>query len=50
MLHACTAEIEEEHLRKKTKETALLYGAYDALLHTVYLDPLDDITRAGILL
>ena len=49
-LNECAALIGEEHLRQKTKETALLYGAYDALLHTVYLDPLDDITRAGVLL
>lgn len=49
-LKSCASGITEEHLRGKAKETALLYGVYDALLHTAYLDPLDDITRAGKLL
>ncbi len=49
-LRACALQIEDVNLRQKAKETALLYGTYDALLHAVYLDPLDDITRAAALL
>ncbi|WMJ22625.1 PD-(D/E)XK nuclease family protein [Paludicola sp. MB14-C6] len=39
-------QLESNHLSQKAKEIALLYSAYDALLYTTYLDPLDDITRA----
>lgn len=37
---------EDSYLYKKTKEIAIIYGAYNARLYTTYKDPNDDITRA----
>lgn len=41
-----SARLPEGNFRRKTEETAWIYGAYDALLASEYLDPLDDLSRA----
>ena len=41
-----TAEkIQDEHLKQKVKESAMIYAAYDALVNQAYSDPNDDLTR-----
>ena len=45
-LEGLAGEMEPGYLAQKLRETALLARTYDALLHTSYLDPLDDLTRA----
>ena len=41
-----TAEkIQDEHLKQKVKESALIYAAYNALVNQAYSDPNDDLTR-----
>ena len=37
--------IENPRLRDKVRESALIYSAYEALLHTAYSDPDDDMKR-----
>ena len=46
-LNECAILLPEGGLKEKTTETALIYGAYDALLKNAYRDPLDDLSRAA---
>ncbi|MEG0693497.1 MAG: hypothetical protein RR444_10520, partial [Oscillospiraceae bacterium] len=45
-LKQSTTGLEESNLKTKLTEIALVYGVYDAILLSTYLDPLDDIMRA----
>lgn len=42
--------LQDDYLSKKSSELALLYDAYQALLYSTYLDPLDDLPRAAKIL
>lgn len=44
-VYSVSDEIENETLRNKLRETALVIEAYDALLSSVYIDPLDNLNR-----
>lgn len=45
MLNNVSNLIQEENLKLKLKETALVLDAYDAITSKTYIDPLDDLTR-----
>ncbi len=49
-LQELEAQLEEGHLKDKLGELSLIYSVYEALLNGVYLDPLDDISRAAEML
>lgn len=50
LLRETALKTDNETLRKKLNETALITDVYNALLEKSYIDPLDDLTRlAGIL-
>ena len=44
------AQLEEGHLKDKLGELSLIYSAYEALMGGLYLDPLDDVSRAAAML
>lgn len=45
-LDATAKNLPDGYLKDKLLELSLLYGSYDALLSTSYLDPLDNIAKA----
>jgi len=49
-LEKAAEQLESGNLKDKLSELSLIYSAYEGILGRSYLDPLDDISRAGKLL